>query len=214
MLNFQCQRCGECCKRYYIISLPNEVPGQARLKGIPEGDFIARNMQLFLQLFPAEHSEGRIMVSSSFVPRKFLEKVEGHMGRVPEFFIALPMLAFRRREDGSCTFYDSHNSGCTIYGERPLECRLFPFISDKKVQDYSKLYPFCEGLKHEDANKSYADLSFVHFRQVADYFGEVKENGFSALWKSWPREGVCLFTDKLLGPISEEEFFGVIAPFK
>ncbi|MBI4210889.1 MAG: YkgJ family cysteine cluster protein [Candidatus Diapherotrites archaeon] len=214
MYDFKCQRCGECCKRYYIISLPGEVSAQASLKGLEEGDFIARNMQLFLQLFPAEHGGSRINVSSSLVPRKFLDMISGHAGHIPEFFLALPMLAFRRREDGSCTFYDSGNSGCTIYSERPLECRLFPFVSDRKPDDYSKLYPFCHGLRHKDSNKTYADLSFVHFRQVADYFGMVKEKGFSGVWNSWPNGGVCLFTDKLLGPITADEFFGVIAPYK
>ena len=89
MLNFECQRCGECCKRYYIISLPHEVEAQARLKNLTVNEFIEKHMQLFLQLFPTEYQKEKIMVSSSLIPKKILEKIEGHLGKVPDFFIAL-----------------------------------------------------------------------------------------------------------------------------
>ena len=214
MLNFECRRCGECCKRYYIISLPEEVEVQAKFKGLSKEEFIEKHMQLFLQFFPAEYSKEKIMVSSSMVPRRILEKLEGHLGKVPDFFIALPMLVFKRRENGSCTFYDEQNSGCTIYPQRPAECRMFPFISDKKVEDYASLYPFCHGLKQGSADRSYVDLSHLHFAQVSEYFGKVQEKGFSKIWGTWPKEGVCLFTDKLVGPIAEKEFFDAIEPFK
>jgi len=214
MLNFECQRCGECCKRYYIISLPKEVEAQARFKKLGREEFIQNHMQLFLQLFPSEYNKEKIMVSSSLIPKKILEKIEGHLGKIPDFFIALPMLVFKRRENGACTFYDEKNSGCTIYGVRPAECRMFPFISDKKTEDYASLYPFCEGLKHTSSDRSYVDLSFIHFNEVSRYFSEVQEKGFSKIWGTWPKEGVCLFTDKLVGPINEKEFFEAIEPFK
>ncbi|HLC92590.1 MAG TPA: YkgJ family cysteine cluster protein [archaeon] len=214
MLNFECQRCGECCKRYYIISLPHEVEAQARLKNLTVNEFIEKHMQLFLQLFPTEYQKEKIMVSSSLIPKKILEKIEGHLGKVPDFFIALPMLVFKRREDGACTFYNSENSGCTIYSARPAECRMFPFISDKKVENYAELYPFCHGLKQKSADRSYVDLSFIHFNEVSKYFSEVMGKGFSGMWEKWPKEGVCLYTDKLVGPITESEFFGAIGPYK
>jgi len=179
---------------------------QADFLKIPIGEFIENRTQLFLQLFPSEYRTDKPLISSSLVPKKFLEKIEKSIGYMPEFFIALPMLVFKRKENGECTFYES-NSGCTIYSVRPVECRLFPFISDKKVEDYSKLYPFCHGLKAKDGEKSYIDISHLHFRQVANYFGEVKEKGFISLWNKWPSSGVCLFTDQLLGDISEKEFF-------
>ena len=214
MSNFECQRCGECCKRYYIISLPHEVLRQAKHKGLTREEFIQKHMQLFLQFFPAEHSKEKIMVSSSLVPKEIATKLEGHLGKMPDFLIALPMLVFRRRENGSCTFYDEKNRACTIYQERPLECRLFPFISDKKAQDYAGLYPFCAGLQKAGAEVSFVDKSKAHFDEVSEYFREVQKNGFSKIWGSWPKEGVCLFTDKLVGHISESEFFGTIGPYK
>ena len=93
MLNFECRRCGECCKRYYIISLPEEVEVQAKFKGLSKEEFIEKHMQLFLQFFPAEYSKEKIMVSSSMVPRRILEKLEGHLGKVPDFFIALLIIS-------------------------------------------------------------------------------------------------------------------------
>ncbi len=214
MSNFECQRCGECCKRYYIISLPEEVEAQAKFKGLSREKFIEKHMQLFLQFFPSDYSKEKLMVSSSLIPRNILEKLEAHLGRTPDFFIALPMLVFKRRENGSCTFYDEENRGCTIYSERPMECRLFPFISDKKVQNYAELYPFCKGLQQAGSNVSFVDNSKMHFGEVSKYFREVQEKGFSKIWGVWPKEGVCLFTDKLVGPITESEFFGTIGPYR
>ncbi|HIH09804.1 MAG TPA: YkgJ family cysteine cluster protein [Candidatus Diapherotrites archaeon] len=213
MLNFKCGRCGECCKRYYVVSLPSEVKAQAALLKMPEKDFIKGNMLLFLQLFPSDHNDKKITVSSELLPKKFVALSESHLGRMPDFFIMLPLLAFRRRESGECTFYGSKNAGCNIYNARPAECRLFPFISDKKTDDYSKLYPFCQGLKLEGDDRSYLDLGFIHFEKMARYFSLVKEKGFSSLWGSWPKEGVILLTDKLLGKISEKDFFGMLGPY-
>lgn len=213
MLNFKCQRCGECCKRYFIISLPHEVCAQARLKGIPEKEFVETNMQLFLQLFPSGYRETKISVPSSMLPKRIADKLKEHLGVLPDFFITMPMLVFKRKDGGACTFFDEKNSGCTIYGERPLECRMFPFISDKKAEDYSKLYPFCHGLKAKDKMLEYVDLSRIHFREVFDYCAKIKENGFSSLWANWPQGGVVLFENKLLGDISEKEFMQAIAPY-
>jgi len=34
-----------------------------------------------------------------------------------------------KKPDGNCIFLDKRNR-CTIYNERPLECKLFPFLLD------------------------------------------------------------------------------------
>jgi Fe-S-cluster containining protein len=36
----------------------------------------------------------------------------------------------RKKENGSCVFLDDKTIRCTIYQERPLECRLYPFLLD------------------------------------------------------------------------------------
>lgn len=245
MHDFKCQRCGECCKRYYIISLPSEVQEQARFKGLGQEEFMDRHCQLFLQLFPFEQNEEKPVVSKNFLPKRIAERLEKEIGVLPEYFIVMPMICFQRHENGACTFYyegeaeespatgtsnalairggiwgkipqagQEKAAGCTIYGARPLECRLFPFISLKKNANYAELYPFCHGLHAKGEKLNYVDLSFVHFRQVGEYMNKVKEKGFKALWGNWPKKGVLLYKDKAMGEISEEEFFQAIEPYK
>lgn len=211
--DFKCHRCGECCRRYFIITLPHELKKQAKFAKLDEKGFIERNAQLFLQLFPSGQSDTKISISSRLLPKRVASLVEKEHGHLPEFLIALPMIAFRRKENGACIFFDEGSSGCTIYPARPLECILFPFISEKKTDDYSKLYPFCKGLKSK-GGLSYHDFSQMHFKEVADYCAEVKAKGFASLWKHWPKEGVLLLQEKLLGKIGEKEFFEAIAPYK
>ncbi len=213
MLNFSCQRCGECCKKYFIVSLPHEVEKQAKLLGMQRKEFIVEKMQLFLQVFPSGFREEKLLVSSSFLPKKIAEKIGEKALCLPDLLVVVPALVFRRDEEGYCVNYGRQNSACTVYSERPCECRLFPFISEKKTGDYSKLYPFCHGLKERDSEKSYVDLSFIHFGQVNKYLETVRKEGFSSVWKQWPSQGVLLYEDNLVGQITEEEFFGALGPY-
>jgi Fe-S-cluster containining protein len=212
--DFKCHRCGECCKRYFIITLPHELKKQAEFMGITEKEFIENNTQLFLQLFPFGQSDAKISISSVMLPKRIANLIESVHGHLPDFLIALPMLAFKRRENGACKFFDEGKSCCTIYPVRPLECILFPFISEKKAENYSRLYPFCKGLKDKDGKLSYADFSQIHFNEVSNYCKSIKEKGFSSIWKHWPNKGVLLFQEKLLGEINEKEFFETMLPYK
>jgi len=49
------------------------------------------------------------------------------------------------KENGDCVFWDE---GCTIYPERPRQCRTFPFWSEslRSREDWSKLKEFCHGV--------------------------------------------------------------------
>jgi Fe-S-cluster containining protein len=60
-----------------------------------------------------------------------------------------------KKENGNCIFLNDKTIRCEIYLERPLECRLYPFLLD-----YSKGQPdvklderFCPGLKTLHSNK-------------------------------------------------------------
>ncbi len=239
MYDFKCQRCGECCRRYFIVSMPEEITAQARLKAMGMREFLDTHCQLFLQVFPrpqaGEKAEAREkpIVHRNLLPKKIAHALEKAAGPLPDHFVVLPMVCFKREErtegngkdgvnggrnpEGACTFYTQDEKGlggCSIYACRPLECRLFPFISMEKNADYSKLYPFCKGLRFRDEKLNYADLGFVHFRQTADYFRDVMERGFGAVWGQWPGRGVLLYKDRRLGEISEQEFFQAIAPYK
>ena len=51
------------------------------------------------------------------------------------------------KDNGDCVFWDE---GCTIYPERPRQCRTFPFWSDtlRSPGEWSKLKEFCHGVDH------------------------------------------------------------------
>jgi len=51
------------------------------------------------------------------------------------------------KENGDCVFWDE---GCTIYPERPRQCRTFPFWGEtlRSPIDWSKLKEFCHGVDH------------------------------------------------------------------
>ncbi|MCR4369476.1 MAG: YkgJ family cysteine cluster protein [archaeon] len=212
-MHFKCQQCGECCKRYYVVTLPGEAAKQAELKGETERDFLKNHTRLFLHLFAREYSEGKIMVSNAMLPKRICDAIEAEHGFLPNFFIAVPALVFKREESGYCTFY-RQGEGCTIYNARPLECKCFPFISIRPNTDYKKEYPFCHGLEYRDEKISYVDMSFLHFKQMRKYCDLLREKGFTSVWKAWPNKGVVLFENKLAGEIGEEEFLGSIAGLK
>ena len=49
------------------------------------------------------------------------------------------------KENGDCVFWDE---GCTIYPERPRQCRTFPFWAEtlRTTDDWSGLKTFCHGV--------------------------------------------------------------------
>ena len=49
------------------------------------------------------------------------------------------------KENGDCVFWDA---GCTIYPERPRQCRTFPFWGEtlRSPQAWSQLKEFCHGV--------------------------------------------------------------------
>lgn len=36
----------------------------------------------------------------------------------------------KRKENGSCAYFDDNSKRCGIYSSRPLECRIYPFLLD------------------------------------------------------------------------------------
>ncbi|MCR4335535.1 MAG: YkgJ family cysteine cluster protein [archaeon] len=213
MLEFKCQRCEECCKRYYIVSLPEEIKKQALFLGETEENFIKNHTQLLLHLFAREYSPDKIVVSSALLPKKINDALDVINGFPLNFFIAVPVLVFNRTENGTCEFYKK-GIGCGIYTERPFECIAFPFITNRIITDYEKDYPFCRGLQFKDEKLSYTNMGHLHVKKIASYCESLREKGFTSVWKTWPDKGIVLFEDTLLGEISSEEFLDSIAGLK
>lgn len=208
-MSFKCERCGACCKRYWITVLPGEIKKQAKLLKISKKEFIERYTILYLQLFPTQYKENTLEVFNEIVPKKIALRIERHLGYLPEYFLILPILAFKR--NGCCIFFDKKDKACKIYNARPKQCELFPFISLDEEPNFLLLYPFCKGLKLNPAGKN---AGKEHYRQIVNYFDSVRKKGFSKLWKRTPKEGIALFRDNKVCNIGREEFFQCIAPFR
>ena len=65
------------------------------------------------------------------------------------------MWTLAKKESGNCIFLDNKATRCTIYDERPLECRLYPFLLDfsKEKLDVKLDERFCPHLKTLLADK-------------------------------------------------------------
>jgi hypothetical protein len=56
-------------------------------------------------------------------------------------------MVLKLKDNGDCIFWDQ---GCTIYPERPRQCRTFPFWGEtlRSPRDWSRLKEFCHGVDH------------------------------------------------------------------
>jgi Fe-S-cluster containining protein len=205
---FKCTRCGNCCKRYYITLLPEEMKKAAKELKISQKEFAENNCQLFLQLFPSDFEGGELKISAQDLEKKLRRKIEAHKGFLPRHFLALPCIAFKRKGT-ICIFYDAKKNICRIHSSKPMQCTLFPLLSNSENPDWEKLYPFCEGMKNSVGKLNAAEMK-EHYAKIQEYFGKVAERGFKKTWKAWPKKGVITYNNKLLGKISEREFFEII----
>lgn len=189
-MDFKCTQCNECCKRYWITLLPQELKKAAEFLNLSEEEFIEKHTQLYIQLYPLAYREHALVYSSSFLPRKICEKIENHLNYLPESFLVMPMLALKRNEK-ICTLL-IERKGCKIHEVKPTQCTLFPFLSLEEKPNFRELYTYCEGLKNsdKDSKEHYSD---EHYSAIKAYFKNVKEKGFAAQWKSLPEKGLVVF---------------------
>ncbi len=206
---FNCEKCGECCRRYWITVLPDELEKEAGFLKIPVREFVNKYTRLYLRLFPmqSEHRKHGLVISSALLPKKVARKAEHILYALPDFFLALPTLAFKRRGK-TCIFFDE-KKGCEIQEVKPEQCSLFPEISMSGTP-LKELYPFCLGLKI-NGGKRKTELEKNHYQNVFGYFERVGEEGFKKVWKHWPKEGIAVLKGKKLGDISGKEFFEAIS---
>lgn len=209
-INCAAYGCMECCKRYWISVLPSEAKKIAVSlhKDLPT--FLQSHCLLQVQLYPTDKRvDNPLVIPSSQIPASFLSKIKEELRYLPPFFLALPTVVFKREKNGSCEFLNQQNGLCTIYENRPEQCRLFPFIpwNNKPLQS---LYPFCAFLQDKKPQGRYANNGKAHFKKVEHYFRSVERNGFFLVWKTIPLAGILRLDIKLLGEISTDEFIGLV----
>ncbi len=209
---FRCTRCGSCCSRYWITLLPEDAKRIAAFLHTDSREFIRRHAQLYLRLFPAAYAQNQLVVSSAMLPKRLSSRIESAISHLPEHFLALPMLAFKRKEP--CTFY-SQKQCCLIHPVKPAQCSAFPFISMDANPDFSKTYPFCKALKVFSGKvpKAAIETGRLHYSEISRYFNAVRLKGFSSLWTALPKKGIVSCRQNQIGKISLDEFKSAVAPF-
>ncbi|MFH1587176.1 MAG: YkgJ family cysteine cluster protein [Candidatus Diapherotrites archaeon] len=211
--DFACERCGACCRRYWVTILPEELNRGANMLKIPEKEFVEKYTRLFLQIFPTDYRENSLEIFNEFLPKWASKKIENQLGYLPQHFLVLPTLVLKRNGN-DCVFYSGEN-GCKIHGEKPKQCGLFPFISLDGKKDFENVYLFCPGLKKQaNSKKGWKNLGDLHYNEIKDYFESVKKKGFLKMWNYLPEEGLILLKNKIVGEISQKEFLKSIEPFK
>lgn len=204
--------CMECCKRYWITVLPAEAKKIAASRKERVPSFVENHCLLQLQLYPSEKKlVNPLVIPSDRIPKKFRKKIEKELNGFPPFFLALPTLVFKRAANGSCEFLNQKNGLCTIYESRPQQCRLFPFIPWNNKPLHS-LYPFCTFLQSTKPEGRYSKYGKAHYQKVAAYFQQIEKKGFLAVWKTVPASGILRLDQKLLGTLSQKQFFSLLNP--
>ena len=101
-VNFACHHCNHCCTEVVCLPTPWDV-----IRIVRE---TAQNPYEFLEWIAPDEIEGVNKNDPTWL------RVQGD-----KF-----MMALRRDEDG-CHFLDGRTRKCTIYEQRPILCRLYPF---------------------------------------------------------------------------------------
>ena len=99
-LKFRCTQCGNCCKDPLLPLTDSDIKRITRHTGEPSSDLVR------------------------WVDRNGID-----MDDEPEAFVMLRQgkrVMVLRHEGGGCRYLGSDDR-CTIYGQRPLGCRVFPF---------------------------------------------------------------------------------------
>ena len=78
-----------------------------------------------------------------------------------------------------CLFFDLKNNRCRIYGDRPFECRLYPFLINKQSNRiYLSVDSNCPFIAEKLTSDEFRDyLEYLkRFLTLPDNFRKIKEN--------------------------------------
>jgi Fe-S-cluster containining protein len=143
-VSFACQRCGKCCHH----RRPKEFGDLIPIELIEE--FWERSNLIYLTKRDIErigNKTGR--KAEHFVDT--LYRYDGLVVRVEDegSKVILDLPVMRSKEDTTCIFY---HDGCSVYEERPIACRLFPFRVEESSSPRGDLLlqigynPSCPGI--------------------------------------------------------------------
>lgn len=197
-----CQKCGECCKRYAISVLPNELSRQAAFFKLSEKEFTSIYTRLLVQLVPFSSGNHPLAIHTNLIPQNIWKKLQA-AGFEGEYAMILPMVGFKKKE--YCVFFNPETFGCTMHSVKPSQCSLFPFASAEDNVDYSKAYDFCELATISSPTKYTTALQVAQRREMKNYFDSVAEKGLLSVWKNVPNEGDIIFRGKKVADISLNE---------
>lgn len=195
-----------CCRRWWITLLPQELERAAGHASIPRKEFIEGKCVLYAELYPLEEKKQGIVVFNELLPKGIAEKVREGFGSLPDFFLALPFMAFKRMDE-KCVFLSGENL-CSIYGARPRQCELFPQISLEKGKKLNELYDFCSLAAEKDSK----GLDQEHLDRLRDYFSEVEGLGFARVWHSLPETGFVKIGSSVFG-VPRRDFLELLGPY-
>ncbi len=197
-----CAKCGECCKRYAISVLPNELAREAAFFKLSEKEFTSIYTRLLVQIMPFSASNHPLALHSSMIPKKLWKKLQAE-GLEQNHVMILPMLGFRKKE--YCVFFNPETFGCTMHAVKPAQCSLFPFTSLKDNEDYSQAHDFCEMSKITSPTKYTTAQQTAQRLNMKKYFDLVAKKGLLSVWKNLPNEGDIIFNGKKIAEISLNE---------
>jgi Fe-S-cluster containining protein len=198
-----CLSCGECCKRYSITILPEDVPKISKKLKISQKKFLQDYCELFVKVYP-KSIPGILTYLSSFFPKHIGNLLDLEFNYTPPSFFVLPQLTIKRKE-GYCPFLNKDNS-CKIYSVRPYPCKAFPFMI---LPGYEESYPFCN--LFSKTNKDYSKQTRAYSKRMKHYFYNVDKKGFEKLWKNPPKKGKFFLSDSLLGGITLKQLNKVMS---
>ncbi|MBU0636265.1 YkgJ family cysteine cluster protein [Candidatus Micrarchaeota archaeon] len=201
--------CVNCCKHYWISFFPREAKKIALKLKKSEKSFLENDCLLQVQLFPApSKSNKRLFIPTTNIPKKLQAKIKKELGFFPRSFLALPTIVFKRKSK-ACIFLNQLGL-CKIYAVRPGQCQLFPFISSDN-RSLHEQYSFCSFLQAKKPTKKYSKQQKTQQQKTAAFFNSVEKKGFQNVWNFFPKKGFLRLESKMIGKISQKEFFRLFA---
>lgn len=185
--------------------MPDELEKAVSHTHTERKEFIEGHCVLFAELFPLEERTDGIVVFNGLLPKTIASRMKEKLGSVPDFFLALPFIAFDRGQE-ACTFL-SGEALCSIYEARPKQCELFPNLSLDKDKPTCEQYSFCNL-----AGQSLPELDEEHLKATKDYFTSVEASGFANVWHSLPEKAIVRIKGMEF-PVSKEDFLGLLGPY-